>query len=98
MLNRLTLSLLVFCLLPVLAEARLKTPAVTEYATPSVYEVAQRDGMSLNEAVESVRRRPEVERILSAETKVRNQREVHRVKAMTKNGTVKTYEVNGRRR
>ena len=54
--------------------------------------------MSLNEAVESVRRRGDVERVLSAETKVEGGREVHHIKVMTKNGTVRTIRVNGRSR
>ncbi|MEO1247227.1 MAG: hypothetical protein AAFX56_16200 [Pseudomonadota bacterium] len=97
MLNRLTLALLVLCLLPALAEARLKTPPATESATPSVFEVAQRGGMNLNQAIESVRSRGDVERVLSAETKVQNGREVHLIKVMTRDGTVRTIRVNGRR-
>ncbi len=56
----------------------------------------QRDGMSLSEAVESVRRRGDVERVISAETRVSNGREVHHIRVMTRDGKVKTYKVNGR--
>lgn len=58
---------------------------------------AQRNGLSLPEAVESVRRRADVDRVISAETRVRNGREVHYIRVMTRDGKVKTYEINGRR-
>jgi len=96
--NRLTLPLLVLCLLPFTSEARLK-PAVPEASHPeTVFETVQRGGMSLNEAIESVRRRPNVQRVLSGETKMRNGQEMHHVKYMTKDGTVKTDVIPGRRR
>jgi len=59
---------------------------------------AQRGAMSLSEAVESVRRRGDVERIISAETRVANGRETHHIRAMTKDGKIKTFKVPGRRR
>ena len=59
---------------------------------------AQRGAMSLSEAVESVRQRGDVERIISAETRVANGRETHHIRAMTKDGKVKTFKVPGRRR
>lgn len=96
--NRLTLSLLVLCLLPFAAEARLK-PVVPEVSNPAtVFETAQRGGLSLNEAVERIRGRSDVERVLSAETKVRNGQETHYIKYMTKDGTVRTATFPGRRR
>jgi len=96
---RLTLLLLVSTLLlPLAADARLRAVVEAEPAAPTPYEVAQRDGMSLNEAIESVRRRGDVERVLSADTRVEGGREVHHIKVMTKDGTVKTVRVNGRRR
>lgn len=58
----------------------------------------QGNGMSLSEAVESVRRRGDVERVISAETRVSNGREVHYIRVMTKDGKVKTHRVNGQRR
>ncbi len=59
--------------------------------------VAQRNGMSLAEATESVRRRTNG-RIVSAETRVQGGREVHYIKVLTKDGKVRTHKVNGRRR
>ncbi len=58
----------------------------------------QGDGMSLAEAIESVRRGGNVERILSAETKVSGGREVHHIKVLTKDGKVKTHTRPGRKR
>ena len=60
--------------------------------------VAQDNGMSLSQAVESVRRRSNVERIVSATTRVEGGREVHHIRYMTKDGKVRTANVNGRRR
>ncbi len=58
---------------------------------------AQNDGMSLSEAVESVRRQTDG-RIISAETKNQNGREVHYIKVLTKDGKVKTHRIQGRKR
>lgn len=63
----------------------------------SEYRVSQNGGMSLSEAIESVRRRTNG-RIVSAETRVSNGREVHYVKVLTKDGKVKTHKVPGRSR
>ena len=54
-------------------------------------------GKSLNEAVEQVRRQYKDGRIISAETKVSNGREVHHIRVMV-DGKVKTVKVNGRKR
>ena len=97
-LNRLTFTLLAICLLPLAAEARLKQPVPDVPSPATVFETVQRGGMSLNQAIESIRRRSDVDRVLSAETKVRNGQEMHHVKYMTKNGTVKTAVIPGRRR
>jgi len=59
--------------------------------------VAKDDGMSLAEAIESVRSRTGG-RVVSAETRVEGGREVHHIKVLTKDGKVKTHKVNGRRR
>ena len=53
--------------------------------------------MSLSQAVDSVRRRGNVERIVSAQTKVEGDREVHHIRYMTKDGKVRTAKVRGRR-
>jgi len=96
---RLTLLLLISTLLlPLAADARLRTAVEVDRTAPTPFEVAQRDGKSLNQAIESVRRRGDVERVLSADTRVEGGREVHYIKVMTKDGTVKTVRVNGRRR
>lgn len=58
--------------------------------------VAQQDGMSLNEAVEMVRRRCNC-RIVSAETRRNGNREVHIIKVLTEDGKVRTERVPGRR-
>ena len=58
--------------------------------------VVQGGGMSLDQAIDSVRRRGDVERILSAETKREGNREVHHIRYLTKDGKVKTAKINGR--
>lgn len=59
--------------------------------------VAQSGGMSLSQAIESVRRRTGG-KVVSAETRVQGGREVHFIKVLTRDGKVKTHKVNGRRR
>jgi uncharacterized membrane protein YkoI len=59
--------------------------------------VMQNSGKSLSEAVEQVRRQTDG-RVLSAETKVSGNREVHHIKVLTKDGKVKTHKVQGRKR
>lgn len=54
-------------------------------------------GKSLSEAVEQVRRQTGG-RILSAETRMQGNREVHHIKVLTKDGKVKTHKVQGRKR
>lgn len=62
------------------------------------YKVAQNNGgKSLSEAIEQVRRKTNG-RILSAQTKVKGNREVHHIKVLTEDGKVKTHKVQGRRR
>jgi len=60
--------------------------------------VAAQDGMSLSQAVASIRRRGDVERVVSAKTENKNGREVHVIRYMTKDGKVKTARIQGRRR
>jgi uncharacterized membrane protein YkoI len=60
-------------------------------------QTAQNDGLSLSDAVEQVRRQTDG-RIVSAETRTSNGREVHYIKVLTKDGKVKTHKVQGRRR
>jgi len=68
-----------------------------QYQGEPVLLVAQGNGVSLSEAIEQVRRRTGG-RVVSAETKVQNGREVHHIKVLTKDGKVRTHKVNGRQR
>ena len=68
-----------------------------EYPSEQGFHMAQQGGMTLSQAIESVRRRTDG-RVVSAETRVQGGREVHYIKVLTKDGKVKTYKVNGRRR
>ena len=61
-------------------------------------QVAQGSGMTLDQAIESVRRRGDVDRILSAETKRDGDREMHHIRYLTKDGKVKTAKIRGRSR
>ncbi len=56
----------------------------------------QSDGLTLNEAVERVRKQYNG-RIVSAETRVSGGREVHVIKVLTDDGKLKTVRVPGRR-
>jgi len=58
--------------------------------------VTQGGGKSLSEAIEQVRRQTGGQ-ILSAQTKVSGNREIHHIKVLTKDGKVKTFKVQGRR-
>jgi len=69
-----------------------------QYQAQPVASVSQGNGMTLEQAIESVRRRGDVERIVSAETKREGNREVHYIKYLTKGGTVKTAKIPGRSR
>jgi len=59
--------------------------------------VKTNDGMSLSEAIESVRRQTGG-RIISARTKVSGNREVHHIKVLMQDGKVRTVKVSGRSR
>ena len=83
--------LIISCLLTV-------TPVVAQDAhSERRIQTAQNDGMNLSEAVEQVRRQTDG-RIISAQTKVSNGREVHHIKVLTKDGKVKTHKIQGRKR
>jgi uncharacterized membrane protein YkoI len=77
-------------------EQNLRTLHVQYEAGPELV-VAQRDGMTLGQAIESVRRKTGG-KVLSAETRIKGDREVHYIKVLTKDGVVRTHTVNGRRR
>ena len=68
-----------------------------QYQGEQGFSVAQQGGMSLAQAIESVRRKTKG-RVVSAETRVQGGREVHYIKVLTKDGKVKTHRVNGRSR
>jgi len=68
-----------------------------QYQGEDVLYAAQSGGMSLSQAIESVRRRTGG-KVVSAETRVEGGREVHHIKVLTKDGKVKTHKVNGRQR
>lgn len=62
------------------------------------YRIAQNgNGMSLSQAIESVRRQTGGQ-IVSAVTKVKNGRETHHIKVLTKDGKVRTFRFPGRSR
>lgn len=64
----------------------------------SDYRIAQNgNGMSLSQAIDSVRRQTGGQ-IVSAETKVKNGRETHHIKVLTKDGKVRTFRFPGRNR
>jgi hypothetical protein len=71
------------------ADARVaeKTRAVMMDDAPQ--SVAQRGCMSLSQAVDSVRRRGNVERVISAEKRG----DTHYIKVLTKDGKVRTHQV-----
>ncbi len=99
-------SVIAVCLgmlaLPVIAQARMAEDGVSalsiDFGTnlPDL-RIAQGGGMSLSEAIESVRRRGNVERIIDARTTVSGGRETHHIKVLTKDGTVQTHTVAGRK-
>ena len=68
-----------------------------EGAKPENRATQNNGGKSLSQAVEQVRRQTQGQ-ILSAETKVSGNREVHHIKVLTKDGKVKTHKVQGRKR
>ncbi len=88
--------------LPVIAQARMAGDGVSASANdfgtnlPEL-RTTQGGGMSLSDAIESVRRRGNVEQIISAETRISGGRETHHIKVLTKDGKVKTYTVQGRK-
>lgn len=57
---------------------------------------AAKDGMTLDQAIERVRRRGDVDRILSAQTRREGDREMHYIRYLTRDGKVKTEKVRGR--
>ena len=102
------LTVMAICLgilaLPVHAQARNAGDIVA--ASPGIdfgsdlprLQIAQGGGLSLAEAIESVRRSGNVERVINAYTTVSGGVETHYVKVLTKDGKVKTHKIAGRKR
>lgn len=65
-------------------------------ASPDIRIAQNNGGKTLAEAVDQVRKQTDGQ-ILSAETRVSGNREVHHIKVLTKDGKVKTHKVQGRR-
>lgn len=76
-------------LLSTVAEARVAAGLASLTADETTVEVAQRGCMSLSQAVDSIRRRGNVERVISAETRGNT----HYIKVLTKDGKVRTHQV-----
>ena len=101
---RLILTLLIFAVVALVPqsanafelEENLKAQHV-QYQHAAEMHTAQSNGMTLSQAIESVRKRTNG-KVVSAETRVEGGREVHHIKVLTKDGKVKTHRVNGRRR
>lgn len=87
-----------FLLILLLNSVLATMPAMAQEFSPGqAFQIVQKDGMSLSEAIESVRRKTDG-RIVSAVTKTSGGREVHHIKVLTKDGKVKTHKVQGRKR
>ncbi len=69
--------------------------AVAERKDRRELTIAQSNGPTLSEAKRMVERQCKC-RVVSAETRVSGGREVHYIRFMTKDGTVKTREIRGR--
>ncbi|MCB1844930.1 MAG: PepSY domain-containing protein [Halioglobus sp.] len=94
--HMLPIILLGIGLLPGISNAAASVSDTDTYAVLGL-QLAQNDGPSLSEAVEQVRRQYQG-RIVSAETQLRGNREVHIIKVLTDDGKVKTVRVPGRSR
>jgi hypothetical protein len=92
-----------FLVVPLLASLILcVAPAISAESAPERYDghvlarmLAQGGGMTLDQAVEQVRRQYNG-RIVSAETRVSGNREIHYIKVLLEDGKVKTVTVPGR--
>ena len=93
------LTLVLFCSVLALAPSGAGAFDLLESVqTVQNIRIAQNSGgKSLAEAVDQVRKQTKGQ-ILSAETRVNGNREVHHIKVLTKDGKVKTHKIQGRRR
>lgn len=57
--------------------------------------IAQRGCLSLSDAINQVRRNGNVERVISADTRVSGGRETHIIRVMTTDGRVETHRIPG---
>ena len=71
--------------------------AVNDSRNERILMIAQSDGPTLSQAVEMVKRQYKG-RIVSAETRINGNREVHHIKVLTEDGKVKTVKIQGRTR
>ena len=71
--------------------------AVSDSRNERILMIAQSDGPTLSQAVEMVKRQYQG-RIVSAETRINGNREVHHIKVLTEDGKVKTVKIQGRTR
>jgi hypothetical protein len=102
---RLITTMLLCCILLCTAQAavalqvdRISVPDTTPGFVPAVpgMETFQNGGLTLSQAVEQVRRQYNGQ-IVSAETRVSGNQEIHIIKVLTADGKVKTVRVPGRR-
>jgi len=98
LLMKLLLPATLLCLSATAAAAdRFPGNAADRYTVQGRLLLVQGDGLSLNEAIEQVRRQYDG-RIVSAETRVSGDREVHHIKVLTSDGKLKTVRIPGRTR
>ncbi len=76
---------------------RVEEVAMSDSKNERILMIAQSTGPTLSQAVEMVKRQYKG-RIVSAETRINGNREVHHIKVLTDDGTVKTVKIQGRTR
>lgn len=91
------MKVLMLFLLVATAQAHAIPGSLLPPAGPPQAYAAQGGGMSLDQAIDQVRRQYGG-RIVSAETRREGNREVHYIKVLTADGKVKTVKVPGRSR
>ncbi len=76
---------------------RVEEVAMSDSKNERILMIAQSTGPTLSQAVEMVKRQYKG-RIVSAETRINGNREVHHIKVLTEDGKVKTVKIQGRTR
>lgn len=95
LLMKLLLPAILLCVSATAAAAdRFAGNAAGRYTVQGRLLLAQGNCVSLNEAIERVRRQYDG-RIVSAETRVSGDRAVHHIKVLTSDGKVKTFRIPG---